>query len=352
MKIFNLKDLVRDNILALQPYSSARSDFKGKAEVFLDANENSFGSASEELFNRYPDPYQLNLKNAISGIKNIPAENIFLGNGSDEPIDILYRVFCNPGVDNVIVNPPTYGMYEVSANINNVSLRKVNLTNDYQLDITSIFKTIDEHTKMIFVCCPNNPTATPVKSKDIFEILNRFNGIVILDEAYIDFASYSSLLSKLSEYPNLVILQTFSKAWGLAGLRLGMCFASKEIIHFMNKVKPPYNISGLTQTTVLNAIRNKNKIDGHVNEIICERKILSDALPKFPFVRKVLPSEANFILIKVSNAKHLYHFLLDNGIVVRDRSTNVLCEEGLRITVGTKVENLQLLDVLKKYKNE
>lgn len=349
MKKFDLNSIVRDNIKKMVPYASARSEFKGKADIYLDANENSMGSATEVLYNRYPDPYQLKLKESIAKLKNAEVEQIFLGNGSDEPIDILYRVFCRPGIDNVILNPPTYGMYEVSANINDVEVRNIPLTENYQLDCNKILSAIDQNTKLIFICCPNNPTATPVKAKDIFTILNAFNGIVILDEAYIDFASYSSLMPELKNYPNLVILQTFSKAWGLAGLRMGMCFASKEIIYFMNKVKPPYNISGLTQATVLNAIENKFKIDAYIKEIIEERKVLENEFKSIRYINTILPSEANFILVKVDDAKKLYQFLVAKGIIVRDRSKNILCEGGIRITVGTKKENEALINALKEF---
>lgn len=347
---FNLENIVRDNIKQLVAYSSARDEYKGSEGIFLDANENSFGSPLEKNYNRYPDPLQLNVKSKISILKKIPAENIFLGNGSDEAIDILYRAFCVPGKDNAVVCPPTYGMYEISANINNIEIIKTPLVAEtFQLDTTSILNAITANTKLIFVCCPNNPTGNGVKWDDIQTILESFNGIVVVDEAYIDFASYGSLIHQLENYKNLVILQTFSKGWGLAGLRVGMAFASKEIITIFNKIKPPYNINIVSQQLLLEALNNKPQIDEWVKEIIQQRKNLSEELTKFSFVKTIYTSEANFILVKIENAKKLYEFLITEKIIVRDRSNITLCDNCLRITIGTKEENNKLLNTLKQY---
>lgn len=347
---FKLENIVRDNINKLVAYSSARNEYKGNEGIFLDANENPYGSPLESNYNRYPDPLQLNVKSKISVLKNIPIENIFLGNGSDEAIDILYRAFCIPSKDNVIVCPPTYGMYEVSANVNNVEILKVPLVPEtFQLDISSVLKAITENTKLIFVCCPNNPTGNGVKWKDIQILLETFNGIVVVDEAYIDFASYGSLISQLEDYKNLVILQTFSKGWGLAGLRVGMAFASEEIIAIFNKIKPPYNINIVSQQLLLEALNNKSKVDEWVKEIILERRKVSDELTKLLFIKIIYPSEANFILVKTDNAKNIYDFLITQKIIVRNRSNITLCDNCLRITIGTKEENTKLLNTLKQY---
>lgn len=347
---FKLENIVRDNINKLVAYSSARNEYKGNEGIFLDANENPYGSPLESNYNRYPDPLQLNVKSKISVLKNIPIENIFLGNGSDEAIDILYRAFCIPSKDNVIVCPPTYGMYEVSANVNNVEILKVPLVPEtFQLDISSVLKAITENTKLIFVCCPNNPTGNGVKWKDIQILLETFNGIVVVDEAYIDFASYGSLISQLENYKNLVILQTFSKGWGLAGLRVGMAFASEEIIAIFNKIKPPYNINIVSQQLLLEALNNKSKVDEWVKEIILERRKVSDELTKLLFIKIIYPSEANFILVKTDNAKNIYDFLITQKIIVRNRSNITICDNCLRITIGTKEENTKLLNTLKQY---
>lgn len=347
---FKLENIVRDNIKQLVAYSSARDEYKGIDGVFLDANENAFGSPLETNYNRYPDPLQLKAKSKISALKNSAVENIFLGNGSDEAIDILYRAFCVPEKDNVIICPPTYGMYEVSANINGISILKAPLIAEtFQLDTASILDLITANTKLIFVCCPNNPTGNGVKWSDIKLILNSFNGIVVVDEAYIDFASYGSLIPELANYENLVILQTFSKGWGLAGLRVGMAFASEKIINIFNKIKPPYNINAVSQQLLLEALNNKSQVDDWVREIISERKKVSDELSKLPFVKTIYPSESNFILAKVDNAKDIYNFLISQKIIVRDRSKIILCPECLRITIGTTKENQQLVNVLKQY---
>jgi histidinol-phosphate aminotransferase len=342
----NIKDLQRENIKTLRPYSTARDEFKGQAEVFLDANENSFGSPLPANYNRYPDPLQLDVKDAISKIKGVPIENTFLGNGSDEAIDLLYRAFCNPGKDNVIVLPPTYGMYEVSANINDVELRRVNLLPNYQLDLEKIAEAIDANTKMIFICSPNNPTGNSINRTDIETILANFKGLVVIDEAYINFARQKTFIQELIEYPNLVVLQTFSKAWGLAALRLGMAFSSTTVIDILNKVKPPYNIGQATQDLALEALKNIEQVNSWIKTTVSERERLSNALSLLANVNQVYPSDANFILVNIDNPHEVYNKLVDKGIIVRDRSKVSLCEGCLRITVGTEEENDHLLKTL------
>jgi histidinol-phosphate aminotransferase len=343
----DIKNLQRENIKNLKPYSTARDEYKGQASVFLDANENSFGSPLPENFNRYPDPLQLDVKDAISKIKGVPIENTFLGNGSDEAIDLLFRCFCNPGKDNVIILPPTYGMYEVSANINDVEIRKVNLLPNFQLDLEGIAEAIDENTKLIFICSPNNPTGNSIIRTDIETILANFKGLVIIDEAYINFAKQRTFIQELTEYPHLVILQTFSKAWGLAGLRLGMAFASSIVIDILNKVKAPYNISQSTQDLALAALQNVAQVNDWIKVTVAERETLSRKLLELPIVTKVYPSDANFVLAEVTDAAGTYHTLVDQGIIIRDRSKVVLCEGCLRITIGTPQENEILLSALK-----
>jgi histidinol-phosphate aminotransferase len=347
---FNLDKLLRDNIKSLVPYSSARDEYKGKEGIFLDANENSYGSPLETDFNRYPDPLQLTLKEKIGRVKGLRPENIFLGNGSDEAIDILFRAFCRPGRDNVIICPPTYGMYEVAANINDVAVKKVNLLPEiFQLDAKNILAAADAGTKLVFVCCPNNPTGNGVKWSDIKMILESFEGLVVLDEAYINFASYRSLIPELLNYPNLVILQTLSKAWGLAGLRVGMAFASQQIIDVFNKVKAPYNVNSVSQQIALEALDNVEQVNDWIRTIVSERERLKKELASFAFVQKVYPSEANFFLVKVDDPRRLYDYLVSRQIVVRDRSKVPLCENCLRITIGTKEENIKLLAALNSY---
>ena len=347
----DIKKLQRENIKNLRPYSTARDEYKGQASVFLDANENSFGSPLPENFNRYPDPLQLDLKDAISKIKGVPIENTFLGNGSDEAIDLLFRAFCNPGKDNVIILPPTYGMYEVSANINDVEIRKVNLLPNFQLDLEGIAEAIDENTKLIFICSPNNPTGNSIIRTDIETVLANFNGLVIIDEAYINFAKQRTFIQELTEYPQLVVLQTFSKAWGLAGLRLGMAFASSITIDILNKVKAPYNISQSTQDLALAALQNIGQVNEWIKITVAERELLSKQLLELPMVRKVYPSDANFILAEVDDANRTYDALVEQGIIVRNRAKVTLCEGCLRITVGTPAENSILLSALKSLKS-
>jgi len=348
---FNLNNLLRENIKQLIPYSSARDEFSGEAKVFLDANENSLGSPLPKWYNRYPDPYQHKLKEAISKIKGIAPEHIFFGNGSDECIDLLYRCFCNPGKDNTIICPPTYGMYEVSAHINDVEVRKAPLLDDFQLDLIHIENLIDKNTKIIWICSPNNPTGNSFKREDIEMVLNNFNGIVVIDEAYINFSKQKSFIQELTEYPNLVVMQTFSKAWGLAALRLGIAFASTEIISVLNKVKPPYNINQATQELALKALEEVGQVNDMIHELVAMRDALAEVFQRMPVVEKVYPSDANFILVKIKDARKIYEYLLTKGIVVRDRSNVKLCDNCLRITVGTEEENTLLVDALIEYMN-
>lgn len=344
----DVRNLQRENIKNLKPYSTARDEFKGQASVYLDANENSFGSPLPANYNRYPDPLQLDLKAAIGKIKGVPIENTFLGNGSDEAIDLLFRAFCNPKEDNVIILPPTYGMYEVSANINDVEVRKVSLLPDFQLDLEKIAETIDAKTKIIFICSPNNPTGNSLNRVDIETILANFEGLVVIDEAYINFAKQKTFIQELTEYANLVVLQTFSKAWGLAALRLGMAFSSTHVIDILNKVKPPYNINQATQDLALVALENVQQVNEWIKITVSERERLSNALSRLDIVTKVYPSDANFILVAIQNAHNVYHQLVDKGIIVRDRSKITLCDDCLRITVGTVEENNELLTLLEQ----
>lgn len=345
-----LAGLLRENIKRLVPYSSARDEYQGEASVFLDANENAFGSPLEQSYNRYPDPLQIEVKKRLSAIKGVPIRNIFLGNGSDEAIDILYRSFCNPGVDNVILVPPTYGMYQVSANINDVEIRNVPLTPDFQLNLEGIAEAIDKHTKMIFVCSPNNPTGNSINRADVETLLANFEGLVVVDEAYINFSRQRSFIQELTEYGNLVVLQTLSKAWGLAGLRVGMAFASEEIIEVMNKVKPPYNINDASQQLALQALANIEQVNAWIKETLIQRDKLVLGLKDFEFVEDIYPSDANFILVKTTDPKGIYNFLVQQGIIVRDRSKVELCAGCLRVTVGTPAENDILLNTLQNYK--
>lgn len=354
--MFDLEKLVRENIKQLIPYSSARDEFKGDAKIFLDANENSLGSplikylpAGQAGYNRYPDPLQKKVKEKLSKIKGIHVKNLFLGNGSDECIDILLRTFCEPGIDNMIICPPTYGMYEVCANINNVQVKKINLTPGFQLNLPAISEAIDDNTKMIFLCSPNNPTGNSLIREEVEAILNNYFGLVVIDEAYINFSRQKSFIGELADYPNLVILQTLSKAWGLAALRVGLAIASEDIIAIMNKIKPPYNINQASQELALQALEEIEQVNEMIIEIVKERKELEKLLAALPIVKKVYPSDANFLLVKVSDAKGIYHYLLSEGIVVRDRSRVELCEGCLRITVGTANENQRLISSLKGY---
>lgn len=338
-----LKDLVRKNIRALKPYSCARDEFKGEASVYLDANENPFGAP----YNRYPDPRQWALKEKIAKIKGVPASQIMLGNGSDEPIDLIIRIFCEPGVDNMVAIEPTYGMYGVSADINNVEYRRVNLDSNFDIDVDAIFKAVDDNTKVIWLCSPNNPTGNALSRNRIRNIIDHFEGIVVIDEAYIDFSSQPSWLEELPAMPNLIILQTFSKAWGLASVRCGMAFASTDIIELFNKVKYPYNINLLTQNFVSERINLVDEKNRRVTAILDERPRVMREIGKLPIVEKVYPSDANFVLVKVRDANATYKHLVECGIIVRNRHSVTLCGNCLRITIGTREENDTLLTELK-----
>lgn len=344
----DLTTLLRPHILALKPYSSARDEYTGRDGVFLDANENPFGSITAENFNRYPDPYQQALKERISEIKGVSANQLFLGNGSDEAIDLLFRAFCRPGVDQVILLPPTYGMYEVSAGINDIETVKVPLTSDFQLDTKAILESVTPTCKLLFICSPNNPSGNTMRREDIIYLLRNFPGIVVVDEAYTDFSGEPSFTNELPRHPNLLVIQTFSKAWGLASLRLGMAFGSADIVRILNKIKPPYNISGLTQQKVLEALGDLTAMKVMTEDILRERDFLEKELAEVSVVKKIYPSDANFLLIKVEHAKKTYDDLVDEKIIVRDRSKVLLCDECLRITVGTRAENEYLLKALKK----
>ena len=340
----NLKELVRANIYNLKPYSCARSEFKGEASVYLDANENPLNAP----YNRYPDPLQQDLKDKVSQIKGVGTEKIFFGNGSDEAIDLIFRIFCEPGTDNAVAIDPTYGMYQVCADINNVEYRKVVLNNDYTLDAKRVLAKVDNHTKVVFLCSPNNPTGNDLDVKEMEYILDHFDGIVVIDEAYIDFSSRKSFLLQLDARPNLIVFQTFSKAWGLAAVRLGMAFASPEIIALFNKVKYPYNINLLTQFFVGEEIKNVKRKDEWVDMILVQRTKLIKQLKTLPMVRKIYPTEANFVLVQVDDANTTYNYLVEKGMIVRNRNNISLCLGCLRITVGTARENTALIDALNK----
>jgi histidinol-phosphate aminotransferase len=340
----DILSMVRKNVKALKPYSSARDDFQGEAAVFLDANENPYPSD----YNRYPDPHQHRLKEAISKLKGIPKDSIFIGNGSDEAIDLLIRIFCEPGRDSVIIPQPTYGMYSVSAEINDVAIIAPLLTRDFKLDVNQILQRATSSTKLLFLCSPNNPSGGLLPEKDIEYLINNFQGIVVVDEAYIDFAGVPGWLPRLSAFPNLVVLQTFSKAWGLAGLRLGMCLANPLITGLLDKIKPPYNIGAFAQSFVLEQIDDgKENLNRIVKMTVAERQWLEQALSSVPLVTKVHPSHANFLLVQFTDAAFAYRELISRGIIVRDRSNVVLCDNCLRITVGTKEENYKLIEILK-----
>lgn len=348
--MFELSKILRENIKNLVPYSSARDEFQGEASIFLDANENSYGSPLDAAYNRYPDPLQGALKKRISEIKGVPPRNIFLGNGSDEAIDILFRAFCRPGIDNVIIVPPTYGMYEVSANINDVAVKKIPLTPDFQLDLEGIAEAIDTNTKLIFICSPNNPTGNSMNREDVETIIANFNGLVVVDEAYINYSRQKTFIQELTEYANLVVLQTLSKAWGLAGLRLGMAFASEEIIEVFNKVKPPYNVNEASQELALKALQNVEQVNTWIRQTVAEREKLVAELAQLPAITRIYPSDANFVLVQTTDPSGIYQHLVSQGIIVRDRSKVVLCEGCLRITIGTPEENQVLIKAVKEFK--
>lgn len=334
-----LKQLVRDNIYALKPYSCARNEFKGEASVFIDANENPFNTS----YNRYPDPLQLALKEKIAKIKGVRASQIMLGNGSDEPIDLIIRIFCEPKQDNIVAIEPTYGMYQVCADVNDVEYRKVQLNDDFSLCAKNVLAATDEKTKVIFLCSPNNPTGNLLNRVEMLQIVNGFDGIVVIDEAYIDFAAEKSWLADLDKYPNIVVLQTFSKAWGLASVRCGMAFASEDIIAYFNKVKYPYNINLLTQNFVSEQIECVDRKNEWVSTILAQRNRLCAELAKKKIVKHIYPTDANFVLVRVDDANATYKMLMDKGIIVRNRNSVTLCGNCLRITVGTEAENTTLL---------
>lgn len=342
---FNLEEIVRKNVQRLVPYSSARDEFTGfkNPMIFLDANENPF----ENGVNRYPDPQQRTVKEVLASQKGVSVSQILLGNGSDEVLDLIYRVFCEPKEDNVITLPPTYGMYKVLAEINNIENREVLLTADFELDASAILKQIDRNTKLIFICSPNNPTGNIFNTKAIETLLKSFNGMVVIDEAYIDFSSQLSWVNRLDEFPNLIVTQTLSKAYGMAGIRLGICYASQEVIGVINKVKPPYNVNELTQQKALDRLDNPQLIKSEINSILAAKDNLLKALDELSWIAKIYPSEANFLLLKVDDAKMRYQQLIEKGIVIRDRSSQPLCENTLRITIGTQPENTKLIEVLK-----
>jgi len=342
-------DLLRKHLKNFTPYSTARDDFKGDRGIFLDANENALGSVIFKNYNRYPDPRQSHLKLVMGKIKGIAPECIFMGNGSDEPIDLLIRAFCEPGIDDVMIFPPTYGMYKVAANINNVSVNEVLLTKDFQLDMTQIKSALNDHVKIIFICSPNNPTGNLIQVQDILDLATVFKGIIVIDEAYIDFTDTPSWIEAISKFPHLVVLQTLSKAWGLASLRLGIAFCDPKIVDVLNLIKPPYNISGPVQDHVLKALKKEGQMRSFVEEIKKLKKELGLALEQLPIVLKVYPSETNFFLVKFKNVQEIFQYLIRNEIILRDRSGLFLCEDCIRITVGTAFENKQLILTLKNY---
>lgn len=346
IKDFNIENLVRDSVRILKPYSSARDEYvsDGSSMIFLDANENPF----ENGVNRYPDPYQRSLKSLLSEQKGISETNMLLGNGSDEVLDLIFRAFCEPNQDNIITLPPTYGMYKVLAGINAIENREVLLTTDFEPNVPKILESVDDRTKLIFICSPNNPTGNYFQKKNIVQLLESFHGLVVVDEAYIDFSGQESWLTGLKDYPNLIVTQTLSKAYGLAGIRLGICYASEEIIAILNKIKPPYNVNQLTQQKAVQRVNNQDAVQQEIMQILAERDVLMKALKTLDYVEKVYPSDANFILAKVDGADKRYQQLLEKQVVVRNRSSQPLCENTLRFTVGTSEENKLLIAILKE----
>ncbi|PIF01454.1 MAG: histidinol-phosphate transaminase [Maribacter sp.] len=346
MSGFNLDNMVRESIKGLQPYSSARDEYisDGMEMIFLDANENPF----ENGVNRYPDPQQRNLKTVLAEQKGVNVNNILLGNGSDEVLDLIFRAFCEPRIDNIISMPPTYGMYKVLSGINAIENREVLLTKDFQLDTKAILSTIDVDSKVIFICSPNNPTGNSFAESDILQLLKRFNGLVVIDEAYIDFSDKASWLGKLNRFPNLIVTQTLSKAYGMAGIRLGVCFASASIISVLNTIKPPYNVNGPTQRHALEQVRKTEVLQREVAQILAEKERLLKVLDAVGYITRIYPSDANFILVEVDDADEKYKRLLKKGVVVRNRTTQPLCKNTLRFTIGTKIENEKLITALKE----
>lgn len=340
----SLQELIRPNIWDLAPYSCARNEFTGEASVFLDANENPYN----QPFNRYPDPLQVQLKEKIAALKGVRPTQIMLGVGSDEPIDLIFRIFCEPGIDNVVAINPTYGMYGVCADINNVAYKQVNLNDDFSLDAQKVLDACDANTKVIFLCSPNNPTGNSLNREQIEKIVTGFDGMVVIDEAYIDFSAEPSWLASLDQYPNIIVLQTFSKAWGMAALRCGMAFAHEEIIAFFNKVKYPYNLNLLTQEAVLKQVENVEQKNKWVETLLAERAGMVTNLQALPMVKHIYPTDANFVLVKVEDANKTYQYLVNKGIIVRNRNSVTLCQGCLRITVGTPAENQELLTALQQ----
>lgn len=344
--MISLEQLVRPNIWSLAPYSSARDEYSGKeAHVFLDANENPYNTP----YNRYPDPLQREVKSALKKVKGVPEEMIFLGNGSDEAIDLAYRVFCNPGRDNVVAIAPTYGMYQVCADINDVEYRTVLLDENFDFQAEKLFAACDANTKIIWICSPNNPTGNSLNRDEILKVIERFEGIVIVDEAYIDFAQQMSLRQELPTHPNLIILQTMSKAWGSAAIRLGMAFASKEIVDIYNKVKYPYNVNLLTQQQALEMLKDPFEIDKYVKILLAERTRLMQAFQELPICEQIYKTDANFFLARMTDANAIYNYLVDKGIIVRNRNKIQLCQNCLRVTIGNRTENNELLAALRQY---
>ncbi len=344
---FDINNLIRENVKSMKPYSSARDEFKDfdtANMIFLDANENPFQNG----VNRYPDPQQSSVKSVLATQRNVNPNQILLGNGSDEVLDLLFRAFCEPKVDNIISLPPTYGMYGVLANINAVENKEVLLSTDFQPQVELILETVDNNTKIIFLCSPNNPTGNSFSDESVLKLLENFKGLIVIDEAYIDFSEKKSWLAKINEYPNLVITQTLSKAYGLAGIRLGICYGSAEVISVLNKIKPPYNVNELTQVRALERLRNPDKIKSEIASIIEQREKLLKVLLDVNFVEKSYPTEANFILIKVDDANKRYDELIAKGIVIRNRTTQALCKNTLRLTIGTEEENRKLMEALTK----
>jgi histidinol-phosphate aminotransferase len=341
----NIQNLIRNNIKALKPYASARDEYKELKDnvIFLDANENPF----ETGLNRYPDPEQTLVKSELSKINNMASQNILLGNGSDEILDLIIRTFCEPNLDQIITLPPTYGMYQVLAEINAVNVIEIPLSEGFQPQVNNILKASNSKTKILFLCSPNNPTGNSFTDLEVEELLNKFQGIVVLDEAYIDFSEQESWLNRLEEFPNLIVTQTFSKAYGLAGIRLGVCYASTEIISILNKIKPPYNVNSLTQFSVLERLKNLSEVQLEIQQIKTERESLISELKNINFISKIYNSDANFVLVKVDNANLRYKQLIENGIVIRNRTNQLGCENCLRLTVGTKAENIKLINTLK-----
>ncbi|MFC4220294.1 histidinol-phosphate transaminase [Flagellimonas marina] len=345
-KIFNIETLTRESVKKLSPYSSARDEYvsDGSEMLFLDANENPF----ENGVNRYPDPYQRSLKSVLAEQKRVSEANMLLGNGSDEVLDLIFRAFCEPNQDNIITLPPTYGMYKVLSGINAVENREVLLTSDFEPNVSEILKAVDKNTKLLFLCSPNNPTGNAFSRGKVQELIENFNGLVVIDEAYIDFSEQESWLSGLKKYPNLMVTQTLSKAYGMAGIRLGICYASEDTISILNKIKPPYNVNQLTQQQALKRVKNQEAVEKEVTQILQERDALIEALKSMKFVQEIYPTDANFVLAKVDDANKRYNELLERHVVVRNRSTQPLCANTLRFTVGTPVENKKLIAILKQ----